>query len=31
MEGQLREAGFSDVRSRRLIPGESYFAFQARG
>jgi protein-L-isoaspartate O-methyltransferase len=30
MEGQLREAGFSAVRSRRLIPGESYFAFQGR-
>jgi protein-L-isoaspartate O-methyltransferase len=31
MEGQLREAGFSEVRSRRLMPGESYYAFQARG
>jgi SAM-dependent methyltransferase len=30
MEGQLREAGFRDVRSRRLMPGESYFGFQGR-
>jgi cyclopropane fatty-acyl-phospholipid synthase-like methyltransferase len=30
MEGQLREAGFRDVRSRRLMPGESYFAFHGQ-
>ncbi len=27
LEGQLREAGLSSVLSRRLTPGESYFAF----
>jgi SAM-dependent methyltransferase len=31
LQGQLHEAGFSEIRSRRLMPGESYFAFQARG
>ena len=31
LQGQLREAGFSEIRSRRLMPGESYYAFQARG
>lgn len=30
MENQLREADFSAVRSRRLMPGGSYFGFQAR-
>jgi SAM-dependent methyltransferase len=30
LEAQLREASFGDVRSRRLMPGESYVAFQGR-
>ena len=30
LEAQLREAGFSAVRARRLIPGESFWAFVAR-
>lgn len=28
MQGQLRAAGFDDVRARRLIPGDGYYAFQ---
>jgi len=30
MRGQMEEAGFSEVASRRLAPGESYFAFTGR-
>jgi SAM-dependent methyltransferase len=30
LEAQLREAGFADVHSRRLMPGESYYAFEGR-
>jgi SAM-dependent methyltransferase len=30
LAGQLREAGFSDVKSRRLIPFESFYVFFAR-
>jgi len=30
LTAQLRAAGFDDVRSRRLMPGESFFAFQGR-
>jgi protein-L-isoaspartate O-methyltransferase len=30
LEDQLRAAGFEDVRSRQLIPGDSFFAFQGR-
>lgn len=30
LEEQLREAGFDDVHSRRLMPGEAFFAFQGR-
>jgi hypothetical protein len=30
LEGQLAEAGFGEVHSRRLMPGSSYFAFVGR-
>ena len=30
LESQLRAAGFADVRSKRLIPGDSFYAFQGR-
>ena len=30
MRAQMEEAGFAEVQSKRLIPGESYFAFKGR-
>jgi hypothetical protein len=30
LERQLVEAGYADVRSRRLVPGQAYYAFVAQ-